>query len=239
MKITSVKDAISGLLKSKGISLYDGFSNSKVEITKNTAFIYPPSLEKEKRVLYPNGTQVNVYRHYRIKLEITGTSITSALCSDILKLIDSHNSFHEVKLSEVAISKVTSLPHFFVSFTIIDGTLEAFTKKENEMLFNGLSVHGFIDGFNLENDILTPQVTLADGSEYYGTPKYRNRVYTLKIRFSPALREGFIYSARSAVNSSSTVKIDNVTYNLTQILKAQIVSSDNYETTATLTFTTA
>ncbi len=239
MKLTAVKDAVSGLLKGKGISLYDGFSNSKVEITKNSAFIYPPSLEKEKRVLYPNGTQVNVYRHYRIKLEITGESITSSLCNDILKLIDSHNSFFDVKLSEVAVSKTTSLPHFFVSFTIIDGTLEAFTKKENEMIFNGLSVHAFIDGFNLENDIFTPHITLADGSEYYGDSKYRSRVYTLKIRFSPALREGFIYSARSAVDSSSTVKIDNATYNLTHIIKAQILSSDNYETTATLTFTTA
>lgn len=238
MKLTAVYSAVSGLLKSKGISLYDAFTSDEIKITKPTAFLYPPILEKEQRVLYPNGSQVNVYRHYTIKLEITAPTIASSLCHSITSLIDGHSDFFNVKLTEVSLSKVTSLPHFFVTFTITDNTLEAFTKKENEMVFSGLSVYAFIDDFNLKNDYFTPHITLANGKEHYGESAYRGRVYTLKLRFSPALREGFIYSARSVFDGSTTLKIDGVDFSTTRLLNAEILSSDNLETVASLSFIT-
>ena len=239
MRISEVKSLVSSLLKRKGISLYDSFEARNIAVSKEVAFLYPPTLEKERKVLYPNGTHADFIRSYHLKLEIIGENIAPTLGSDLLKLIDNQDSFYEVKLSEVTISRVTSLPHFFVEFRIDEVSPETFIKNEKESVFNGFGVNAFVESFNLENDIFTPQVILADGTVYYGESVYRGRIYTLKIRFSATSKESFVNTVKTASDIGGEVKIDDETLIAVRILKAQLLSCDNYETTALLSFKTA
>ena len=238
MNLSQVKDTLSSLLGSKGIPLYDSFQNKNIEIKKPTAFLYSPSLENEKRVLYPNGVKAYFLRNYSLRLEVMGKNLTSSVAEEVLKLIDLQGSFFDVKLSEISLSKVTSLPRFFVDFKFTDAILEAFTKTPKDKIFNGLAVYAFIESYSLENDFFTPHITLADGSEHYGSPIYRGRIYTLKLRFSSLTKEGFIYSSKTAFTNTSTFKIDDATLVAQRVLKAEVITSDNYETVALLSFYT-
>lgn len=244
LNITSLKSELESAASQTGVKIHRAYTAEKIPNGEITGFLHPPAQKEEKRVLYPNGTQVMNYTVYDCRLEITGGEIngdfskTYEKASEIFNILLKSQSFDSVSMSPPSLSKITNRLSCNISFSFVTSSLSDYVAKAGDMTFYGVAVRGFVTSFKNSADVYVPSVTLADGSVYYGTPIDYGRVFELEIKVLPSSTTGFITYVRNHTFTNDYVFLDGNEIRLNKIEKAEILSTNRFETTVRLVFKT-
>lgn len=236
MTASNLKSELTSLLSEFEISLYDAFSKEKIPLDTVAGFLYTPLCRNVSETLNPDGIHSWKKYTYDCRLEITGNGNVYEASLLIFKALNQSGSYKNVTMSSLSLSKITKLPSVEIAFQIVETSYVTYEKKDEDMIFIGLSGKGIVVKFEESDVVFTPSVVLATGERYYGESKIHGRKITTQVRLYHTIARNICDTLNDNVNYQTDVTIGSVTYNTVRFEKVEILENDGFTAVLKLTF---